>query len=245
MTLTNLVRGRQHQISRGENYTKFYLLLLYDRRSVTSSHGFWGLAVWGPVGGWYKQKLVKSLFLKFTTMLFLITIRCCLPACFAIRECAMWSIPPSQAQAWQETNYTGLYLAAITVEAWTSVNRDFKYNFVFEWLRLNFASSTSIFTKFHIFIFIYISFQEGCIHIGLPNFHHNGHFSKATSIKHRNICLWCYANVIFIVTIFRSSSCIKINVVVGTTQVNIKTWLKWDGKLSGLNCAWDAWSVNM
>ena len=172
-------------------------------------------------------------------MLFLITIRCCLPACFAIRECAMWSVPPSQAQAWQETNYNGLYRAAITVEAWTSVNKDFKYNFVFGWLRLNLASSASIFTKF------YISFQVRCIHIGLPNFHHNGHFSKATSIKHRNICLWCYANVIFIITIFRSSSCIKINVVVGTTQVNIKTWLKWDGKLSGLNCAQDAWSVNM
>ena len=40
---------KQHQISRGDNYNKFYLLLLFDHR---------GLGFWGVIGGLYVHTLV-------------------------------------------------------------------------------------------------------------------------------------------------------------------------------------------
>ena len=53
-----LLRGTQHQISSGDNYNQFYLLL-FDRIAITSSHG---LGVRGC--GWYIVGTHTSL--KFT-----------------------------------------------------------------------------------------------------------------------------------------------------------------------------------
>ena len=47
---------KQHQISCGDNYNKFYLLLLFDHRGL----GFGGLSlrVLGVIGGFYVHTLV-------------------------------------------------------------------------------------------------------------------------------------------------------------------------------------------
>ena len=47
--LALVAQSRQHQISRGDNYYQFYLLLLFDCISTTSSQGLGGSGLW--VGG--------------------------------------------------------------------------------------------------------------------------------------------------------------------------------------------------
>ena len=45
---------KQHQISRGDNYNKFYLLLLFDHRGF----GVYGLGFGFVIGGFYVHTLV-------------------------------------------------------------------------------------------------------------------------------------------------------------------------------------------
>ena len=45
------LRGKQHQISRGDNYNEFYLLTLFDCISITFSHRVWGLELGSRVQG--------------------------------------------------------------------------------------------------------------------------------------------------------------------------------------------------
>ena len=73
--------GEQHQISCGDNFYKFYLLLFFDCISITYSHRVWGLGFEGVVGRLYIHTLVKNLRIQVLMMLFLVTIWCCLPAC--------------------------------------------------------------------------------------------------------------------------------------------------------------------
>ena len=52
-----MLGDKQHQISRGYNYNKFYLLLLFDHRGL----GFGGLSlrVLGVIGGLYVHTCLK------------------------------------------------------------------------------------------------------------------------------------------------------------------------------------------
>ena len=57
------IGDKQHQISRGDNYNKFYLLLLFDHRGLgfgVLGLGFGGLSlrVLGVIGGLYVHTLV-------------------------------------------------------------------------------------------------------------------------------------------------------------------------------------------
>ena len=89
ISLTMPFRGKQHQISRGDNYNNFYLLSSFDHISFTSSHGVGG---WGlRVGVWDCSWWVVRKHTLLPLMLFLVTIWCCLPALctMSTNECHM------------------------------------------------------------------------------------------------------------------------------------------------------------
>ena len=60
MMVSKWFRGKQHQISCGDNYSKLYILELFNRISITLPHRVWvkGLGSGGVVGWLYVRTLI-------------------------------------------------------------------------------------------------------------------------------------------------------------------------------------------
>ena len=89
MCTPHMFEEKQLQISRGDDYNKFYLLTLFDSISMTGSMTF-SHGVWVSGFGWLtvSKHTYHKFTYKFLMMPFLVTIWFCLSAC--LPQCNAW-----------------------------------------------------------------------------------------------------------------------------------------------------------